>query len=262
MKILFGLPIFSDWKIHFDKMINDNSEDYHMCRLINIKNVNELIKKYKIDVVIPLNYKDMNMLAKSNISCLCMCPADPKLVIILDNKLLFYNYFVTLGLSKFVPKIYDKDKIIYPAIVKPKIGCAGNFTHILKDEKDVLPTYFNDKQYMICEYIYDKYEYIANVVALHGDIKYCLILRELHGDKYYIKHGAMIKYDVMDNDLCCFNDIKRIFKEINYTGMACVDFKIANDELKIFEINPRFGGTVVRNNLVGPMIDSLASALE
>lgn len=72
----------------------------------------------------------------------------------------------------------------------------------------------------------------------------------------------MIKYDIIDNKLCCFNDIKRIFKEINYTGMACVDFKIANGELKIFEINSRFGGTIVRNNLVGPMIDSLVSTLE
>jgi carbamoylphosphate synthase large subunit len=128
MKILFGYPLFPDWKIHFDKIINDNPTDYHMYRLINIKNVDDLIKKYKVDVIIPLNYKDMKILVESNVSCLCMCPANFELVSILDNKLLFYNYFTTLGLSKFVPKIYDIDKIIYPAIVKPHVGCAGNLT--------------------------------------------------------------------------------------------------------------------------------------
>ena len=56
-------------------------------------------------------------------------------------------------------------------------------------------------------------------------------------------------------------DGKLIYKFLAYTGVTCVDFKICDGKLKIFEINPRFGGTVVKNNMIEPMIDKLCEII-
>ena len=47
-----------------------------------------------------------------------------------------------------------------------------------------------------------------------------------------------------DLDVEIFKDI---FKMLNYSGFACVDFTIVNEIPYIFEINPRPGGSLIRN---------------
>jgi predicted ATP-grasp superfamily ATP-dependent carboligase len=55
----------------------------------------------------------------------------------------------------------------------------------------------------------------------------------------------MIKYKKIDN--FDWTPFEKIFTKLKYTGFACIDFKMINSKIKIFEINPRLGGTIVHD---------------
>ena len=40
------------------------------------------------------------------------------------------------------------------------------------------------------------------------------------------------------------NDFENILSLMNYQGICCFNYKILDGKPKIFEINPRFGGTM------------------
>jgi len=70
-------------------------------------------------------------------------------------------------------------------------------------------------------------------------------------NKNYIQKGKMSNYvKVIDNRIdFCMDIFSKIFTKLNYTGFACADFKLYDDNLKIFEINPRLGGTIINDRL-------------
>ncbi len=63
-----------------------------------------------------------------------------------------------------------------------------------------------------------------------------------------IKRGAIKNYKIINN-LDNVNDsiFDNIFKKLNYNGFATADFTISDNIIKIFEINPRPGGSLVLN---------------
>lgn len=257
MKILLGIPKFNCWLESINKLKeNSTTHEYYIYELSNYKYINKLIKRHKIDIIIPLNYKDMSTLAGNQINCDYLAPQNFNIIKSLDNKKKFYKCFTKHKLDVYLPKIYDRiDKIVYPAIAKPCIGFAGNGTIILKNEKDILEEHMDNEKYIICEYIKGDKEYAANIIAFEGIIMACSIYAEQFCEEYYVKKEIMKEYVKMNNEDCCFEKFKKIFKILEYTGAACVDFKIINSELKIFEINPRFGGTIIQHNNLDALMD-------
>jgi len=260
MKILFGKPMSGDWVKTFNKLLDDNPTNYFMMSIKNINDVNEFIKKHNIDILFPIKTEDAILLSKHKFNCFCVFPTDVNLIRTLNDKKLFYEYCNDNKLGQYVQKIYNKDNIIYPAVAKPRIGMSGMGAHILNCESDMLEKY-KVNRYLICEYIQGSLEYSANIMSIGGEIIYCLILQQQHSTKPYIKRSTMTNFIKIDNELCCFDDLKLIYKFLAYTGVTCVDFKICDGKLKIFEINPRFGGTVVKNNMIEPMIDKLCEII-
>lgn len=257
MKILLGIPKFDCWLESINKLKeNSTTHEYYIDELSNYKYVNKLIKRHKLDLVIPLNYKDMNVLSGNPINCDYLAPQNFNIVKSLDDKRKFYKCFTKHKLDVYLPKIYDKiDKIVYPAIAKPCVGFAGNGIVILHNEKDILEEHLDNEKYIICEYIQGEEEYLANIIAFDGIIMACSIYVEKFYDQYYVKTGIMTEYTEVNNDEIYFEKFKKIFKLIEYTGAACINFKIINSELKIFEINPRFGGTLIQNNKLDALMD-------
>ena len=68
------------------------------------------------------------------------------------------------------------------------------------------------------------------------------------GDDLVIKRGA-IGYERCAD----IAELDQVFRVIGYTGFACVNFKMHDGVPKIFEINPRLGGSLV----LGPDFDEL-----
>jgi predicted ATP-grasp superfamily ATP-dependent carboligase len=121
----------------------------------------------------------------------------------------------------------------------------------LYSEKNLIPF---DNNFIIQEYIADKIEYIGNFVVNNGIIKYVNFLKLVYNNKFFIHKSIINEFEYVEIDIEIF---EIIFKKLNYTGAACANFKIKNNLIKIFEINPRFGGTFIRNCIFYEFLETL-----
>jgi predicted ATP-grasp superfamily ATP-dependent carboligase len=176
--------------------------------------------------------------------------------IILNDKLLFANYVATKGLQHLVPKLYTPEDAEFPCISKKRIGCGGSGSTIYHNKKE-LDRFRSTSEYIFQEYIHGSDEYSAHGFVLDGILKWVTYYHIKYIQPFHIHRTRMSQYDVVMLDYR--KEIQELL--VGYTGFICVDFKIDVEGIKIFEINPRFGGTIVHSDdfvkLVTCAIESL-----
>jgi carbamoylphosphate synthase large subunit len=172
-------------------------------------------------------------------------------IVLLNNKVLF-TIFMLEKFSKYIPDVYylnnNKIKDIeYPAVLKPRYSINGDGVVIVYDEAQFLKLPHHD---IIQKFIEDEYEYAAYMLCMDGVILTCKIIRHKF-KKFNIKTEHFpIDYENVDGfDIDIF---KKIIDELKYSGGTCINFKFNSltNELHIFEINPRFGGSAFTRNFI------------
>lgn len=166
----------------------------------------------------------------------------------LNNKKLFIDYAIEHNLSKYIPRPYSKnsDRSKNPlVIIKPNESCysMGVYKKRLADLKD---NEFENN--VVQEYIKDPKEYAGYFVAYNGNITHSFAYVGDHGNTEFIKcdggkHDNTPKTRVL-LDSKIVNELQLFLKPTLYTGTCCFDFKIKDGNLKVFEINPRMGGSL------------------
>jgi glutathione synthase/RimK-type ligase-like ATP-grasp enzyme len=161
-----------------------------------------------------------------------------------NNKNIFYNFMIINNFEKYIPK---KVFNIYPSIAKPFIGMSGKNIYILKNEEDY-NIYKNriTNKYIIQEYIQS---FISNRVHLlfkDGEYIHGIVYEIHHLYEYYIDNGRLNNYIRRELTEEEKNVFSQICKKNNYHGLCCIDYTYdINNNIKIFEINPRLGGSLV-----------------
>jgi len=121
----------------------------------------------------------------------------------------------------------------------------------------------NLDNYIIQKYIYEQEEYAGHFYIKDGEIKFSVYFRSKNTG-YYITKGAIENYEVIENK-SFDEEFGKIFSKLNYKGvactnfkinniknnnmLACIDFKVINNNIIIFEINPRLGGSILNNKI-------------
>lgn len=254
MNILFGKPKWADWinaitKLPFDK---------HMLDFDNKDNIIKYIKDNNIDIIVPCTYEQMFFIInnKTELSqfAYSICNDNKNTIRMLDNKYYFYNYMRNNKLGDYIPKNYitnidgnkvTHNKVQYPCIYKLQKTNGGKESFVIKSERD-LRQISSDKNYIIQEYISCPIEYSAHFYVFNGIIKHTIVYVLENKEKNYIQCGRLQAYSKMDT-ISCLNIFGQIFAKLNYNGFACIDFKLINNIPKIFEINPRLGGTLLND---------------
>ena len=100
------------------------------------------------------------------------------------------------------------------------------------------------------EYIKNKTEYTAYIVSKNGKIIKCITYaynfnNEQHIKSFPINTKNMSKIE-LDNKY--IKQLELFFVHCGYTGISNTDFMIFDGQIKVFEINPRLGGGLVRFN--------------
>lgn len=244
MSVIFGIPPFDDWAICIKNLEKDNFE----IKEINLKNIKDA------SLVIPLKYDQMKYIIdnKSKIDRPVICSDNYNTIDLLNDKCQFVK-FMNDNFNEFIPKVYminnlKINDICFPCIYKHGICIAGSGSKVYQNITD-LEKRINDKNskgFVIQEYIEDCFEYSGHLFVKNGIIVKSIYYKMNTNKKYYIHCGRMINY-VREENFQYGDQLKEIFLKLNYTGFCCVDFKIKDNKIKIFEINPRFGGTIMHN---------------
>ena len=199
----------------------------------------------KYDLVVPLVVKDLLICIERKNELINQIIPIPSLESfnICNNKLEFNNILKANGLSDFIPKIGKEIK--YPYILKKETGEYGATTFVINNAEDeskhseMLVDGLHFKQ----ELIQGNKEYASHIVFKNGQIESHIRVCYTYDREHYVQ-GKLIyvskaickpKFDA---------EFTKVLKAINYEGLCCIDYKVKNDQPKIFEINPRFGGSL------------------
>jgi carbamoylphosphate synthase large subunit len=264
-KILLGKPEFNTWMKYFNTLIDKYPNNILMFDFIDENNINKLIKTHNIDIIIPLSFSDMELLSNSNIDCYYLSSKNFDIISMLNDKSKFVKYFMENNLEKYLPKTYyiylDNIKYVYyeniefPAIQKSNIGFGGSNIYIINNSNDIKKM----DNYILQKYIKDNNEYTAHIISKNGNIIFYKFFKEIHQKDYYIQCGPMNNFEIVDFDINLF---KPIFDKLKYDGACCINFKYINNQIYIFEINPRFGGTLINYYIFMDFFDDLLNSDE
>ena len=164
------------------------------------------------------------------------------------NKQFFANYILKNKLNQFFPKIYlHNDNSNTNVVVKPPYG--GNSLGVyLENINNISPQVF--KQNVVQEYIKSDTEYTGNFVVENGKIIYCFAYSRYYGNRNYIKHDAedntiQHRVEIKPKHIAQF---EQFLMPVKYTGPCNIDYKLINDNIIVFEINSRLGGSLTFSN--------------
>ena len=248
---------------YVDKVMALDEGNFVLNKLNDINNVIQTCNKKNIKVIFSyacehneflLNNYDI--LKANNIN---FCIPSRNIFETFDDKTKFYKYMINNDFSEYIPKVYNLkgyNEIIMPCILKHNKSWYGRQTYIIKTERDI-PRDINLDEYAICEIIEGKIEYATHILANNGEIIKELTIQHSF-DRPVFVHGVT-KKPTTSHEIKINSNVLNIFKDIvkksQYSGIICVDYKIVNNCPKIFEINPRVGGSLTRSNGFGSFID-------
>lgn len=213
--------------------------------------------------IIPLDLRDRQLFQADKRLIFKM---DINNVILLNNKCLFAKYMMEnypINIPRTISILTDQidyyetiehsiDKNVInkdPKMIKKgAIGCAGNCVTIIRE----LDKNTREKDFVISEYIDHTESYSGHFLVHKGIIlKHIIFLGMNPQINGYIKRGPVKKYTTINMDQlnkttgADVSIFANIFKQLNYSGFACPEFIVRDQIIKIFEINPRPGGSLI-----------------
>lgn len=215
-----------------------------------LKKVIEIVKKNKINLIIPLTDYDLPILSKNikvfkKLSGCDLLLSNFKFVQICMNKILF-NEFCKKN-NFLSPKIYKKKELNhmkFPVITKPIYGSASKNIDILKSKKDIKKINLNNK--IIQKYIVGDEYHIDILNDFEGNFLSCCIKKKLlmwNGET----DQAQIKKNLLLEKLS-----KKISSISKHIGNLDCDLIIDNKKkIYLIDFNPRFGGGYPFTHLSG-----------
>ena len=183
----------------------------------------------------------------------------PELVSIMADKLLLTENLIANGFAQYVPKTWtDPTNLIFPSIIKRRDLNAGQGIRILRTVHELhealSDSEFHEAHYFFQEFVSGDVEYVCHIVALKGEIlfsnyfEYAMpgpeVVRGSNSPASITDRGPNLNHEVSEK-------FKEVIKYLDYSGPCNIDFKLIDGVPKIFEINPRLGGSLmVDDNLM------------
>lgn len=254
VNVLVGMKSIDDrWTSYVKTIQKENI--YSLDIKTNEKRLSQIVKNKNIGCIV-LIYRDDYNYIKRHPELVKLCAfLDEKTWSLLRDKSKFNEYLMK-NYPLNVPTVYCSNKkminnnIVYPVVVKPSIAFGGNGI-VLCHNKEQLNQHKNPD--IIQEFTMNEYEYVAHLFCKDGAIINSIIIRQ-KDDIYNIRTSLFdpekLEY-IDDFDMTFFIDI---VKKLNYSGGFCANFKLQDGVIKIFEINPRFGGSVYSLDLFKDLI--------
>lgn len=205
----------------------------------------EKIKTY--DLVIPLSMDDLRFL--QNMPQLLENNLIPipsiESTIICDDKFLFDQTLREKGFEQYLPK--TGPNLQFPFLVKKKVSEDGQGCYFVYDaqQKEELADLIGSPEYFCQEIVRGKNEYDAHILFKNHQVITSLTIKNAFAKDLYLKGKDRFIYTNIDKTpyLDIFSEI---LNSIGFEGLCCFNYKENNGKPSIFELNPRFDGSVSR----------------
>jgi carbamoylphosphate synthase large subunit len=162
-----------------------------------------------------------------------------------DDKYVFNETVITAGFGLYIPKIAQGRVLTPPYILKKRFGAWGMGCHIIcnHDDEEAQLDRINSPEYFCQEIIAGPIEFATHILFVDNKIVKALNIKYEFTTDTPIKGQDTPIFHVVHR--CPYLDLfERILRTIEFEGLCCVNYKVANGQPFLLEINPRFGGSL------------------
>ncbi len=167
-------------------------------------------------------------------------------VAILRDKPRFAEYVAAHGLARLCPAHYARrEDVALPCIVKPAYVHDRAFVVRTREALDaLLEDGLLPQRFIFQEFIPGTTEYTTHCILRHGRAAWTRsFVFEKEGDtRVGVEFRSMAPFDPPTQVL---EALERLLRPLDYSGPCNMDYALRpSGEIAVFEINPRFGGTL------------------
>jgi carbamoylphosphate synthase large subunit len=180
----------------------------------------------------------------------------------LGDKLSFARFANTHTLEHFIPTHFrNSTEATYPCVIKRTNLNASVGVRIVNSLEELLDIEqrppWRDKPYVLQEFIEAHREYTAHLFVKRGEILWSAAYAYEAPPLRNLTAERQLRPSILeDRDR---HIIEQFLRPFLYTGPCNVDYTLRNDgRIAIFEINPRLGGSLMRDD----RIEDLATMLQ
>jgi len=201
----------------------------------------------QFDLVVPMEIKDLirfnqrpELLIKNRIPW----PSEEAFSLCHD-KCKFNQALIDRGFGTLIPRMGTGLK--FPYVLKKRTGTWGQECWLIRDpnEEGGILDKFSTPDYFRQEFIPGPREFATHILFAKGRIIKSLNIMYEFESGTPIKGQELPLYQIIRR--CPYLGVfARILTSIGFQGLCCVNYKVARGVPYIFEINPRFGGSLSR----------------
>ena len=255
---------FSDWGQAIERAASRSNGRLVIRDFTDPDTVIAYMKRHNLTALVPTTYPQMKAIAQAygrfaRQGLKVVASPDYQLVETFDDKARFVRFMQDHGLEDMVPEVYvvgsrhgveEAAPITYPCIVKLGVtfGGVGSTVHMDARAPVNLAKFKPGESFLIQRFVPGGIEYGGHFYIESGDIKRHVYYEGSRDPGIHVQRGRMAQNAYKKRDTIPEHDaFVDLFARIDYTGFACADFKVEDGVPKIFEINPRLGGTLIHD---------------
>lgn len=211
------------------------------------------------DLVVPLRIDQIGPARAANAGRRRAVLPSAELVELCDDKLLFHERLTALGFGALLPALLPEPPDRYPYIRKARRGDFGQGIAIVRSAVEDTPAAPGS---FAQEAVEGADEYVLHLLRVDGRVRYTLCYRYDMGGALTVRGEVDAPRLIEPADPApAMADCSAILDALAYEGTCCFNYKIAADGgLRILELNPRFGGSLVGDvtNYVAAHLDAIS----
>jgi predicted ATP-grasp superfamily ATP-dependent carboligase len=193
------------------------------------------------DFVVPLTCHDtiyLNKIFPQHHNRKYLTPST-ELLRLTNDKYLFNDFLERNSYAEYLPARATTK----PYILKKRIDGWGRCSRIVRDGEHVG---YDPAEFFTQEFIPGNVEYATHLLAQNGVVVYHSSRKYTFADDWYVRSQTTTPKttDIIPTEhLPLF---ERLITDLKYTGLCCIDYKVQDGVVKIFELNPRMGASLTR----------------
>ncbi len=213
------------------------------------------------DAVIPLQLVHYAQLEKSRgyLGSKFFHPSS-QVVSLCDDKLKLSQFLISEGFREFVPPLRPSG-VPYPYVWKKRQGWWGSHCHIVNGPEDERGLDLQDDKWFAQDVMPGEVEFGTHILRVDGNIRYTSTFAHMMPKPMMIKGIKGTAVHSIFTPGCRFlNTFSDVLARLDFEGTACIDYKVVNGKPMLFEINPRFGGSLCKD--ITSYVDAYVDALK
>ena len=234
-RVAFGA--FDSWM----DLIRPNLDARYAASFVDLSQV----RLEAFDAIIPLNIKHYAPLfCQPELRGLKFFHPSPEVVSLCDDKLRLTEFLITEGFANFVPALRSLGAP-YPYVWKKRRGWWGMHCHIVKGHQDERDFDLSDDAWFAQAFVPGQFEFATHILRVGGKIRYASTFVYTMATPAFVKgaHDTPLLTRFISG--CPYLDLfSEILARLDYEGTTCIDYKVVGRQPVLFEINPRFGGSL------------------